>query len=102
MRSRIEGTNKSKRYGIHKTVTATNCLTGKDITLLADIPEYFPSKNLPHNYHYIGPLTLKSDISPPSWWPPKKSDKPLIYVTMGTTGIGEFFERVYEILRNQR
>jgi UDP:flavonoid glycosyltransferase YjiC (YdhE family) len=87
----------SKKYGLKKTVTATNCLTGKDITLLADIPEYFPTRNLPKNYHYIGPLTWKSNIPPPSWWPPEKNNKPLIYITMGTTGIGDFFYRIYEL-----
>lgn len=87
----------SGRYRLNKKVTATKCLTGADITLLTDVPEYFPTRNLPDNYHYIGPLTLKSNIAPPSWWPPKKGEKPLIYITMGTTGIGDFFHKVYEL-----
>ena len=89
----------SKKYGLQKTITATNCLTGKDITLLADIPEYFPTRNLPEDYHYIGPLTWKSNIPPPVWWPPKKDGKPLIYISMGTTGIGDFFHKVYELIK---
>lgn len=88
----------SKKHGLKKTVTATNCLTGKDLTLLADIPEYFPLGNSPDDYHYIGPITLKSKIPPPSWWPPKKDGKCLVYVTMGTTGIGDFFYKVYDLL----
>ena len=89
----------SKRYGLKKTVTATNCLTGKDITLLADIPEYFPTKNLPENYHYIGPITWQSNMPPPAWWPPQiKND--LIYVTMGTTGLGDFFRLAYDLFEN--
>lgn len=87
----------SKKYGTKKTITATNCLTGKDMTLLADIPEYFPTKNQPSDYHYIGPLTWKSNIPPPSWWPLKKNNKPLIYITMGTTGIEDFFYMIYEL-----
>jgi len=90
----------SKKYGLKKTITATNCLTGKDFTLLADIPEYFPAQNLPSDYHYVGPLTWKSNISPPSWWLPVRNDKPLIYLTMGTTGIGDFFQKVYELFKN--
>jgi UDP:flavonoid glycosyltransferase YjiC (YdhE family) len=89
----------SKKHGLKKIITATNCLTGKDITLLADIPEYFPTRNLPKNYHYIGPLTWKSNLPLPSWWPPEKGTKPLIYITMGTTGIPDFFNRVYELFR---
>ncbi|NTU42293.1 MAG: UDP glycosyltransferase, partial [Nitrospirales bacterium] len=89
----------SKRYGLTKTITATNCLTGKDITLLADIPEYFPTRNLPANYHYIGPLTWERGVPPPSWWPPQKEGRPLIYITAGTTGIGDFFQIVYGLIR---
>ncbi|MEW6327588.1 MAG: glycosyltransferase [Thermodesulfobacteriota bacterium] len=89
----------SKKHGLRKTITATNCLTGNDVTFLADIQEYFPTRDLPEDYHYIGPLTLKSSIPPPSWWPPGKGNKPLIYITMGTTGIGHFFQTVYDLLK---
>lgn len=89
----------SKKYGAKKTITATNCLTGKDITLLADIPEYFPTRNLPKNYHYIGPLTWKSNIPPPSWWPPENGNKLLIYITMGTTGVKDFFTIIYDLIK---
>ncbi len=87
----------SKKYGLKKAITATNCLTGKDLTLLPDIPEYFPTRNLPEDYHYIGPLTWKANIQPPLWWPPQKGNQPLVYITMGTTGIGDFFHKVYEL-----
>jgi UDP:flavonoid glycosyltransferase YjiC (YdhE family) len=89
----------SKKYSLKEKVTATNCLTGKDITLLADIPEYFPTRNLPENYHYVGPLTWKANIPPPTWWPPEKDNRGLIYITMGTTGIPDFFHRVYELFK---
>ena len=74
-------------------------LDGKRITLLADIPEFFPARILAADYHYIGPLTWKRDIPPPLWWHPKKDDKPLIYITMGTTGIPDFFHKVYELFK---
>ena len=92
----------SHKHGLKKTVTATNCLAGKDITLLPDIPEYFPTRKLPDNYHYIGPLTLKSDIPPPIWWPPKNDGKFMIYITMGSTGIGRFFYKIYEHFKKTR
>ncbi len=88
----------SKRYGIKKPVTASNCLTGKDITLIADIPGYFPTSHLPENYKYIGPLTWNSHVQPPSWWPISKNGTPLIYITMGTTGLTDFFWQVYKVL----
>jgi UDP:flavonoid glycosyltransferase YjiC (YdhE family) len=88
----------SRKLGMKKRITATNCLTGKDLTLLADIPEYFPTRNLPPDYQYIGPLTLKTSMESPSWWPPKQRGGRLIYLTMGTTGIGDFFRNIYELI----
>lgn len=88
----------NKEYKLHKPVTATNCLAGKDITLLADVPEYFPTRNLPPNYHYIGPLTWKSAMPPPSWWPPTKKANRMVYITMGTTGVADFFSSLEPLL----
>ncbi len=86
-------TKLSRKFGLEKTITATNCLTGKDLTLLADVPEYFPTRNLPKDYHYIGPLTFKQgDDAKPSWWPPAKNGRPLVYITMGTTGVRSFLK----------
>lgn len=87
----------SKQYRLKKTITATNCLAGNDITLLPDVPEYFPTRKLPSDYHYIGPLTWKSIIPPPSWWPPRRDKRPLLYVTMGTTGMEDVFQKLYQI-----
>ena len=87
----------SKTYNLSKKVTATNCLAGKDLSLLADVPEYFPLKNQPESYHYIGPITWKPPISfsTPPWWPLPETGKKQIYITMGTTGEGNLFTNVY-------
>lgn len=91
----------SKKNGLMKEVTATNCLEGVDLTLIADVPEYFPTKNLPDNYHYIGPLTWKPSNMPlPEWWPPAGKDKKLIYISMGTTGLSDFFSLVHCLFEN--
>lgn len=91
----------TRKHSLRHPVTATNCLAGADLTLLADIPEYFPTKNLPENYHYTGPLTWKpSSLPPPPWWPPEPS-KPLVYMTMGTTGIGKFFREAAGLFKGK-
>lgn len=91
----------SRKFGLSRTVTATNCLAGNDLTLLADIPEYFPTRDLPADYHYIGPLTWQSPLPPPAWWPPKNDGKRLVYFTMGTTWMGGSFIVLYEQLRRE-
>lgn len=96
--------NISKSEKLPKRVTATNCLTGADLTLLADIPEYFPARNLPDNYFYIGPLTWKSStaLPRPNWWPVDRKDRRLVYITMGTTGEVDFFPIVKKMVLSSR
>lgn len=91
----------AERLKLPVKVTATNCLAGKDITLLADIPEYFPIANQPKSYHYIGPITWKSTrFTPtPKWWPVDKNRNGNIYITMGTTGEGNLFSEVYRLFK---
>lgn len=90
----------SRRYGLPKTITATSCLVGKDLTLLPDIPEYFPTRNLPADYRYIGPLTLRQSRAMPAWWEDALAqEKTIVYITMGTTGVSEFFSKAVEYFR---
>ena len=91
----------SNKLNLPQKVTATNCLAGKDLTLLADIPEYFPVENQPDSYHYIGPITWKPSnfIQTPTWWPLPETNKHRIYITMGTTGEGNLFSKIYETFK---
>ncbi len=95
-------TKLSNELNFKTKVTATNCLAGKDLTFLADIPEYFPVKNKPANYHYIGPITWKrSGFTPmPAWWPKvKNNETKKIYITMGTTGEDNLFSKIYNVFK---
>lgn len=91
----------SKEYNLARPVTATNCLTGNDLTLLADDAEYFPTRNLPSHYHYIGPLTWQQGVALPAWWPPQTAGKKLVYISMGTTWMGGSFKTLYGLMREQ-
>lgn len=91
----------SKKHRLRRPVTATNCLCGNDLTLMADIEDYFPTRNLPSHYHYVGPLTWQKGVALPSWWPPQTSGKKLLYITMGTTWMGGSFENLYSLIRDQ-
>lgn len=92
----------TRKYALPKKVTATNCLAGANLTLLSDMPEYFPTRNLPPDHHYVGPLTWDLPRDPPSWWPPVRRAGPLVYVTMGTTGIPSFFPRLLSLFERHQ
>lgn len=94
-------TRLSRRYRLPVTVTATNCLTGAGMTLLPDSPRYFPTVDLPANYHYVGPLILRTSTPPPPWWGDLAARRePVIYLTMGSTGVPDFFVKVDSLLRD--
>ncbi|MCK4810099.1 MAG: glycosyltransferase [Candidatus Omnitrophica bacterium] len=97
-------TKLSRKYKLTRPVKTSQFLTGSDFTLLPDIPEYFPTCNLPENFHYIGPLPWESKLPPPSWINALKKDSPVIYITMGSTtpeDIYQYIQRVFTKLDYQ-
>jgi UDP:flavonoid glycosyltransferase YjiC (YdhE family) len=59
-----------------------------DLNLLLDIPEYGPTRNLPPNYHYVGPVIWEPDISVPPWLERLDPHRPTVYFTMGSEAFG--------------
>lgn len=73
-----------------------------DLNLIVDIPEYGPTKNLPSNFHYIGPIIWEPERETPAWLEKLDLEKPTIYFTMGSTGYARFFEQAIEIFGNSK
>lgn len=67
-------------------------------TLYADLPELVPTRTLPATHRFIGPLLWSPDISLPSWWDRVPKDKPIIYVSLGSSGKQELLPMVLETL----
>jgi UDP:flavonoid glycosyltransferase YjiC (YdhE family) len=67
-----------------------------DLNLLLDIPEYGPTRNLPPNYHYVGPVIWEPDIRVPPWLERLDPRRPTVYFTMGSTGNPGFFMEAIE------
>ena len=73
-----------------------------DLNLLPDIPEYAPTKDLPSNFHYIGPVVWEPETKPPGWLEKVDPESPTIYFTMGSTGYARFFKQAIEIFGNSK
>lgn len=73
-----------------------------DLNLLADIPEYGPTENLPSHFHYIGPLVWEPEMKAPDWLNGLDPARPTIYFTMGSTGHARFFEQAIQLFGNSR
>lgn len=65
-------------------------------TLYPDIPSLFPLEGFPPpcNHFYLGPILYQPDIALPSWWSELTQDKPLIYITMGSSGDDSLYEEI--------
>ena len=72
--------------------------TDADYTLYADIPEMVATHGLPSSHRYIGPVLWSPPGTVPSWWDKLPRDRPLIYVTLGSSGQGRLLPAVVEAL----
>ena len=79
--------NLRKYYGLSPVKSLQEAYTYGDWTLYADIPPLAPTKLLPKNHQYIGPVIWSPDIPLPEWWHDIDfKSKPLVYLTLGSSG----------------
>lgn len=74
--------------------------TDADYTLYADIPNLFPTENLPPTHHYLGPILWSAPVGLPEWWSGLPPDKPIVYLTLGSSGQARLLPTVLEALVN--
>ena len=69
-----------------------------DYVLYPDIPEMFPAVDLPERHSYLGPVTWSPPTALPGWWDALPADKPLVYVTLGSSGQGALLPQILQAL----
>jgi UDP:flavonoid glycosyltransferase YjiC (YdhE family) len=60
--------------------------TDADYVLFADVPELFPTTGLPAEHRYLGPILWSPPVAKPAWWDHLPAAKPIIYLTLGSSG----------------
>jgi UDP:flavonoid glycosyltransferase YjiC (YdhE family) len=60
--------------------------TDADWVLYADPPDLVATERLPVNHRYLGPVLWSPPVAPPAWWADLPDDRPVVYVTMGSSG----------------
>jgi UDP:flavonoid glycosyltransferase YjiC (YdhE family) len=63
--------------------------TDADHVFYADLPAMFPTQGLPANHHYLGPVLWSPDVALPPWWHELPADRPIVYLTLGSSGPAE-------------
>lgn len=72
--------------------------TDADYVLFADLPALFSSSDLPSNYQYLGPILWSPPVPKPHWWDQLPADKPIVYVTLGSSGKAVLLPTIFEAL----
>ncbi|MFT4517693.1 MAG: UDP:flavonoid glycosyltransferase YjiC (YdhE family) [Halioglobus sp.] len=60
--------------------------THADYTLYADAPGLYDMDPLPENHRFIGPVIWSPQYPRPDWWAELPSDRPIVYITLGSSG----------------
>ncbi len=75
--------------------------TYADHTVYADIPELIPTFDRPAHHHYLGPVFWSPEVPLPDWWDEMPRERPVAYVTLGSSGKGDLLSVVLEALADQ-
>lgn len=73
--------------------------THGDFTLYADIPGLIPVQGLPDTHHVLGPILWSPNVPLPRWWHELPHYKPIIYVTLGSSGASALVSHILEAMR---
>lgn len=60
-----------------------------DLSFLADVPEFNPVTRLPPHARYIGPLTWRNTLPPPTCLDRLEAGRPTAYFSLGSEGLEE-------------
>jgi UDP:flavonoid glycosyltransferase YjiC (YdhE family) len=75
-----------KRYGLKPLHDFYQFACRGDWVLYAEAPGIFPIRPLPPTHIFIGPVLWSPDVKLPDWWGKWDPDKPIVYLTPGSTG----------------
>lgn len=75
--------------------------TDADHTLYADVPEMFPTEHLPANHRYLGPILWSPPVAPPPWWQDLPADRPIVYLTLGSSGSAQLVGPILQALADR-
>ncbi len=90
-------THVRRRYKLPPVRSLYDLIEG-DMTLLADVPEYMPTRaEMPASFRYVGPILWEADLPEPAWLKRLDPTRPTLYFTMGSTGDTAFFDEAIRV-----
>jgi UDP:flavonoid glycosyltransferase YjiC (YdhE family) len=87
-----------KRRGLPPIGSLLEVLTHGDRTLFPDTPRLVPTANGPSHHVYLGPILWSPEVPLPAWWNAVPDSKPMVYLTLGSSGKHEVLPIVLRAL----
>jgi UDP:flavonoid glycosyltransferase YjiC (YdhE family) len=75
-----------RRFGLPEVGSLLEVLTAADHVLYPDVPLLVPALDLPDHHRYLGPVFWEPDVAPPADLEALGRERPLVYVTLGSSG----------------
>lgn len=72
--------------------------TDADFVVYTDLPELFPIQQAPASHRFIGPALWEPDLELPPWWDEVGKARPVVYVTLGSSGPSELLPALLKAL----
>lgn len=88
-----------RRFGLKSLgFSLQEVYTHANYTLYADLPGQYSTSHLPPNHHFIGPVIWSPRLTLPPWCQHLPADRPLIYVTLGSSGQADLLPQIITAL----
>lgn len=87
-----------RRHGVADIEDLFELLTDGDHTLFPDVPALAPVRQKRGNQHYLGAVPWQPPGAPPGWWSELEPERPVVYVTLGSSGKVQRLPLVLEAL----
>lgn len=87
-----------RAFGLRPVKDIREMYTRGDWTLYLDLPDLVPTGDLPAQHRYLGPVLWEPEVPLPEWWDELPAGRPVVYVTMGSSGDTRALQAVAEAL----
>jgi UDP:flavonoid glycosyltransferase YjiC (YdhE family) len=91
-----------ERQGLRPFGDLLEVMVHGDVTLHPDVPMLAPTRGAPRHHCYLGPVRWSARTRAPAWWSRAGVSKPVIYLTMGSTGDTRLLPVLVEALSGLR
>jgi UDP:flavonoid glycosyltransferase YjiC (YdhE family) len=88
-----------RSYGLSSLGTdLREVYTDADYVAYVDAAELFPIPGLPSHHRFVGPVLWEPRLPLPDWWNDLPTDRPIVYVSLGSSGQAKLLPTVVEAL----